>query len=248
MLIIPAIDLQAGVCVRLRQGQFDQVTEFDHPPVERAAYFAKKGAKRLHIVDLDGARMGAMQQLPLIRAMQNTGITVQAGGGIRSMEQAQRCVDAGISYLVLGSIAISNPQLTQQIIEQVKPDQIVLAFDIRMEENSPVPAINGWQTRSNSTLWEVVSYYQQLGIKQILCTDIACDGMMDGPNFNLYQQAVERFPNISWQASGGIRTTQDIAILKKMGVAAAILGLTLYTGDFDLSQCLNEYSTSELIT
>lgn len=242
MLIIPAIDLQAGVCVRLKQGQFDHVTAFNTPPIERAAYFAKVGAERLHIVDLDGARIGAMQQLPLICAMQNTGIPIQAGGGIRTLEQAQQCFNAGISRLVIGSIAISNPMLTGQIIEQIKPEHIILALDVRMEQNIPVPAINGWKTSSNSNLWEVVSYYQQLGISQILCTDIACDGMMGGPNFSLYQQAVERFPNIAWQASGGIRNQEDIAILDSLGVAAAILGLTLYQGSFDLEECLAENS------
>ena len=242
MLIIPAIDLQAGACVRLKQGQFDQVTEFNTPPIERAAYFSQMGAPRLHIVDLDGARIGAMQQLPLICAMQNTGITIQAGGGIRTLEQAQLCFKAGISHLVIGSIAISNPALTEQIIEAIKPEHIVLALDVRIEQEMPVPAINGWQTKSKSNLWEVVSYYQQLCIREILCTDIACDGMMGGPNFNLYQEAVERFPNIAWQASGGIRNPKDIAILRDLGVAAVILGLTLYTGDFDFSKCLAEYT------
>ncbi|CEG56581.1 1-(5-phosphoribosyl)-5-[(5-phosphoribosylamino)methylideneamino] imidazole-4-carboxamide isomerase [Legionella fallonii] len=242
MLIIPAIDLQSGTCVRLKQGQFDKVTQFDIPPIERAAYFAQIGAQRLHIVDLDGARAGAMQQLPLISAMQKAGITVQAGGGIRTLEQAQQCINAGISKLVIGSIAISNPDETQKIIEAIRPEYIILALDIRMEGNVPVPAINGWQTKSNSNLWEVVAYYQEMGISEILCTDIACDGMMAGPNFNLYQQAVKHFPQIFWQASGGIRSAEDIATLDKLGVAAAILGLTLYTGHFDLSQCLAEYT------
>jgi phosphoribosylformimino-5-aminoimidazole carboxamide ribotide isomerase len=242
MLIIPAIDLQKGACVRLKQGQFDRVTEFNTPPIERAAYFAQLGAQRLHIVDLDGARIGAMQQLPLICAMQDTGITIQAGGGIRTLEQAQLCYKAGISRLILGSIAITNPALTGQIIETIKPEHIILALDVRIEQKIPVPAINGWQTNSKSNLWEVVSYYQQLGIREILCTDIACDGMMGGPNFNLYKQALDHFPNIAWQASGGIRNPKDIIILNDLGVAAAILGLTLYTGDFNLSECLAEYA------
>src|SRR5690242_8186463 len=100
MILIPAIDLQAGRCVRLRQGQFDQVIQFDISPIERASYFVQLGAKRLHVVDLDGAKMGTMQQLPLICSMQNTGISVQAGGGIRSLEQAKLCVSLGISNLV----------------------------------------------------------------------------------------------------------------------------------------------------
>lgn len=241
MLIIPAIDLQAGSCVRLKQGEFDRVTRFDVDPTERAALFARTGAQRLHVVDLDGARMGAMQQLSLIRSMQNTGISVQAGGGIRTLSQAMQCRKAGIERLVIGSIAISNPGLTAEIINEVKPEHIVLALDVRLEQNIPIPAINGWQSSSNSTLWEVVSAYSQLGIREILCTDIACDGMMQGPNFALYQQAVERFPDINWQASGGIRNIEDIATLKASGVAGAILGLSLYQGTIDLAECLKQY-------
>jgi phosphoribosylformimino-5-aminoimidazole carboxamide ribotide isomerase len=243
MLIIPAIDLQAGSCVRLKQGEFDRVTRFDIDPIERAAFFARTGAKRLHIVDLDGAKLGVMQQLPLIRSMQDTGISVQAGGGIRTMDQALRCRDAGIKRLVIGSIAVSNPDLTTAIIKEIKPENIVLALDVRVEQNIPIPAINGWQSSGNSTLWEVVSSYRQSGIREILCTDIACDGMMQGPNFSLYQQAVECFPDINWQASGGIRSIEDIASLKASGVAGAILGLSLYKDTINLTECLKEYSS-----
>lgn len=243
MIIIPAIDLHNGTCVRLKQGQFNQITQFDELPIERAATFAKTGAQRLHVVDLDGAKTGVMQQLPLICAMQETGITVQAGGGIRSMKQATQCFESGISQIVLGSIAISNPDLTTQIIKEINPDQIILALDVHLVDGQPIPAIHGWQKSSNRNLWELVSYYQNRGVKQILCTDIACDGMMGGPNFALYQQAVDRFPDIAWQASGGIRNQEDIKLLAASGIAAVILGLTLYEGNFDLESCLKEYAS-----
>lgn len=239
MILIPAIDLQAGRCVRLRQGQFDQITQFDISPVERASYFAELRAKRLHIVDLDGAKTGIMQQLPLICAMQNTGISVQAGGGIRSLEQAKACFSSGISLLVIGSIAITDPTLTTQIIQEISPQNIILALDIRMINDIPFPATHGWQTTSDMSLWEIVSFYQQLGITQILCTDIACDGMMQGPSFRLYKEAVERFPNIAWQASGGIRHQEDIVRLQALGVKAAILGLTMYQDAFHLKSMLS---------
>lgn len=239
MILIPALDIQAGRCVRLRQGQFDQVTQFDALPIARATYFAQLGAKRLHVVDLDGAQSGTMQQLPLICAMQKTGIPVQAGGGIRSLEQATLCFAAGISHLVIGSIAMTNPELTARIIEEIKPQHIILALDIRMQNKTPIPAIHGWQTTTTSNLWDVVAHYQQLGIKQILCTDIACDGMMQGPNFGLYKEAVERFPQIEWQASGGIRNPEDINQLDALGATAAILGLALYQGTLDLSAMLS---------
>jgi phosphoribosylformimino-5-aminoimidazole carboxamide ribotide isomerase len=240
MILIPAIDIQAGTCVRLKQGQFDQVTEFAVSPIDRAAYFARLGAKRLHIVDLDGAKQGSMQQLPLICAMQQTGITVQAGGGIRSLEQAQACIAAGITQLVIGSIAITNPQLTVELIKYIQPENIILALDIRMINDMPIPVTHGWQNTSEITLWQVVAYYQALGIQHILCTDISCDGMMNGPNFSLYQEAMNRFPEIAWQASGGIRHQQDLKMLANLKMAAAILGLSLYQGTIDLAACSNE--------
>ena len=243
MLIIPAVDLQDGRCVRLKQGQFNLVTQFEGSPIERAAHYATLGAKRLHVVDLDGAQNGYMQQLPLICSMMNTGISIQAGGGIRTLEQAKLCFLSGISLVVLGSIAITNRALCVQIIQEIGADRIILALDVRVEHNIPKLATHGWQTSSESNLWESVSYYQQWGITHILCTDIARDGMMGGPNFNLYQQALMRFPNIAWQASGGIRHQEDIKILDSLGVEAVILGLTLYQGHFDLAECLKEYES-----
>lgn len=224
----------------MRQGQFDKVTQFEMQPVERAAYFARLGAKKLHIVDLDGAKTGSMQQLSLICTMQNAGVTVQAGGGIRSLEQAELCFASGISNLVIGSIAITDPELTADIIQRINPQHIILAIDVRLQHKIPVPAIHGWQTTTENNLWDVVSHYQQLGVRQVLCTDIACDGMMQGPNFQIYKEAVERFPQIGWQASGGIRDTEDIKHLEGLGVNAAILGLTLYQGTFDLRSLLSE--------
>lgn len=238
MILIPAIDIQSGRCVRLRQGQFDQMTQFDSLPVERAAYFAQLGAKRLHVVDLDGARTGTMKHLPQICDMQNTGITVQAGGGIRSLEQALLCFSSGISKLVIGSIALTNVELTAQIIKEITPQNIILALDIHMQNSIPMPAIHGWQKSTTQNLWEIVAYYEQLEVQHILCTDIACDGMMLGPNFDLYQEAVERFPAINWQASGGIRNPEDMNRLKDLGLSAAILGLTLYQDNFDLRSLL----------
>lgn len=243
MILIPAIDLQKGRCVRLKQGQFDQVTTFAISPVERAAYFANLGAKRLHIVDLDGAQTGTMCQLPLICSMQNTGINVQAGGGIRSLEQARHCLANGLSTLVLGSIAVTNQELTTQIINELGAQNIVLALDVRVINNSPMLATHGWSSSTQCNLWELVGYYQQQGIRHILCTDIACDGMMQGPNTELYQEATARFPTIAWQASGGIRNQEDLAKLKQIGVAGAILGLSLYQDTIDLASCLREYQS-----
>lgn len=235
MKIIPAIDLQNGQCVRLRQGRFEDNTVYPQSPLELIKTYSKRGAKHIHIVDLDGARGGEIQQLPMIQSMLSADITLQVGGGIRSIATAQACLDAGINQLVIGSLAISDPVLTQDMITTFGAGKIVLALDVNIVNGTPVPAINGWETASQSCLWDVTSRYENLGITNILCTDIACDGMMNGPNLALYQEAVSRFPKINWQASGGIRNPQDVEKLGTLGVQAAIIGRALYESDFDLS-------------
>jgi len=231
MNIIPAIDIQSGKAVRLQQGQFDRLSEYTPTPAELAKRYADQGINRLHIVDLDGAKSGTLQQLDLIKDLQQPGLALQIGGGIRSLGMAQNCLDAGIDKLVIGSIAVSNPDLTCQIINLAGPKRIVLALDINMQDGIPKPAIHAWQTPTSQSLWDLVEHYQTLGITQVLCTDIACDGMMGGPNFGLYQQAVTRFPAIAWQASGGIRNRDDIKALADLGVSAVILGRMLYESD-----------------
>ena len=238
MLIIPAIDLHQGRCVRLRQGQFEDVSIYDYSPVSLAQHYALQGAAHLHIVDLDGAKTGNIQQLKLIKSMQTPTLTVQVGGGIRSLESATACINAGINKLVLGSIAITNPELTAEIINQLGAHKLVLALDVHTDKGMPKPAIHGWQTTTDDNLWDVVNHYQKLGIKTILCTDIACDGMMNGPNFMLYSEAINRFPTLHWQASGGIRHVDDLALLSSLGVTAAILGRMLYESDFELAAYL----------
>lgn len=238
MLIIPAIDLQQGQCVRLRKGQFEELSIYDYSPITLAQKYALQGAKRLHVVDLDGAKSGTIQQLELIQSLREANLPLQVGGGIRSLETAKRCLEAKIEKLVIGSIAVTNPELTEQIIAYVKAENIILALDVQIENKLPKAAIHGWQTTTNSCLWELVDYYQELGIKEVLCTDISCDGMMNGPNFRLYEQAITRFPHLFWQASGGIRNVQDLEQLATLGLSAAILGRMLYESDFDLSTYL----------
>ena len=242
MLIIPAIDLHDGQCVRLKQGQFDQATIFQSLPVELSKHYAALGATRLHVVDLDGAKLGTMQQLDLIQSMQSVAMPIQVGGGIRSIATAIACLDAGISTLVIGSIAISNPSLTLQLIAEIKSNNIVLALDVNIEGGVPSPAIHGWQTATKQNAWDVVQFYLDAGVTTVLCTDIAQDGMMKGPNFKLYEEAIRRFPTIAWQASGGIRDINDMRSLSTLGISAVILGRILYEPDFNLLTCLQEFA------
>lgn len=243
MLIIPAIDLHGGQCVRLKQGQFDRATIYQSTPVQLAKHYAALGATRLHVVDLDGAKLGDMQQLDLIQSMQSATMPIQVGGGIRSIATAQACLASGISTLVIGSIAISEPSLTLQLIAEINAKNIVLALDVNIEDGIPNPAIHGWQTPTARNAWDVVRFYQDAGVTTVLCTDIAQDGMMNGANFKLYEEAVRRFPTIAWQASGGIRDMNDMRTLSTLGVSAVILGRILYEPDFNLSLCLQELAS-----
>lgn len=238
MLIIPAIDMRQGHCVRLKQGEFTDITYYQAKPQQLVHDYLRQGAQRLHVVDLDGAKSGEIAQLSLIKSLVDSSIKVQCGGGIRSLASAQRCLEAGVDWIVLGSLAITNPTLTKELIDYCGNEHIILAFDIRMDKNLPKLAVHGWQTTTELDLWQAVDCYQQWGINTILCTDIACDGMLAGPNFNLYQQALQQFPKINWQASGGIRHQQDLEQLASIGLSAAILGRLLYETDFDLGQAL----------
>ncbi|QDP72003.1 1-(5-phosphoribosyl)-5-[(5-phosphoribosylamino)methylideneamino]imidazole-4-carboxamide isomerase [Legionella israelensis] len=239
MLIIPAIDIYQGQCVRLRQGRFNEMTIYPERPETLAARYTKQGIKRLHLVDLEGAKAGEMKQLPLMSTIAASTIKVQAGGGIRSLAAAEACLKTGVEQLVIGSIAVTDRDLTSKIIQKVQPERVILALDVRIEDKLPQLSVHGWQTSTKHHLWDVVNEYQQLGITHILCTDIACDGMMKGPNFNLYEEAIERFPAVRWQASGGVRHWQDIQALEKLGVNAVILGRLLYESDFDLSGAID---------
>ena len=243
MLIIPAIDLKQGRCVRLQQGQFDKVSIYETTPQMLVKNYANQGATQLHVVDLDGAKAGSLQQLSLIQSMHDTRFSIQVGGGIRSIESAIASIEVGIKTLVIGSIAVSSPELTLEIIKLVDAENIVLAFDVNIEQGTPKPAIHGWQTSTAINLWELIAFYENAGVTQVLCTDIACDGMMSGPNFNLYEMAVTRFPSIAWQASGGIRHVQDIRQLATTGVDGVILGRMLYETEFDLRACIEEFSS-----
>jgi phosphoribosylformimino-5-aminoimidazole carboxamide ribotide isomerase len=234
MLVIPSIDLQQGQCVRLRQGRFEEVSTYNIAPDVLANKYVSQGAKRIHMVDLDGAKLGKPEHLDVFRAVKSCGLPIQAGGGIRSTEHAKALMKAGVVNIVIGSIAITTPELTLQIIKEIGPN-IILALDVNIEENIPKVAIHGWQKKTDKSLWDVVAFYQNAGISTILCTDIAMDGMLNGPNFALYQQAIRRFPSLNWQASGGIRDLNDLAGLASSLVQAAIVGRALYETDIELS-------------
>lgn len=229
MLLIPAIDLRGGRCVRLLQGDFAVETRYDVEPHELLLRYRSLGATWLHVVDLDGAREGTPANLAIIATLASQrGVRLQAGGGLRDAAAIDSLLARGVDRVVIGSTAVADPDATRSWLRRFGPEAIVLAFDVRLgTDGIPRCAIHGWREQSRLTLWEAVERYAAEGLRHVLCTDVARDGALAGPNVVLYDEAVERFPQVAWQASGGIGAAADLAALAETGVAAAICGRAL---------------------
>ncbi len=229
MILIPAIDLYDGRCVRLFQGDFDQVTYYDVEPDTLAKRYSIAGAPWLHVVNLDGAKEGGELNYAQLRSLcQIHGLNIQCGGGLRSQEAIQRALQVGAQRAVVGSLVLSDPAALKTCLNDYGSEHITLALDIRITDGQPRLAIHGWQEQSDVTLWETLDEYSRIGLSDVLCTDISRDGAMQGPNFELYAECVERYPNIDFQASGGVRDINDLIALRDTGVAGAIVGRALY--------------------
>ncbi|MER2520651.1 MAG: 1-(5-phosphoribosyl)-5-[(5-phosphoribosylamino)methylideneamino]imidazole-4-carboxamide isomerase [Bdellovibrionales bacterium] len=239
MLIFPAIDLQEGRCVRLVQGDFNQSKTYSADPLQVAQGFAAAGARWVHMVDLDGARDGAMKQLSTIKSVaQTTTLRIQAGGGIRSEAAIQNLLDAGVSRVVIGSLAVESRQEVRGWLRKFGPERIVLAFDVRENDGQPEVVTQGWQSGTQQTLWDVLDSYEGSGLRAILCTDVSRDGMLQGPNEGLYRLILEKAPQIELLASGGVGKQDDILSLAATGVAGAIVGKAIYEGKVDLAEAI----------
>jgi phosphoribosylformimino-5-aminoimidazole carboxamide ribotide isomerase len=235
MKLYPAIDLKDNQVVRLYQGDFDQVTTYAKDPLVVAQNFVAQGAKYLHIVDLDGAKNKQTQHLEVIKRIANeTKLTIQAGGGIRQQSQLDDLFNAGVSSVIIGSTAINNPSLVYQWLNLYGSAKITIALDVKLNNNNqPEVLTHGWLDNSNQLLWDIVIKLQQAGAKKILCTDVSRDGTLQGPNFELYQTALAKFPSMQWQASGGIRSSEDLQQLDTLGLSAAVVGKAIYDNKID---------------
>ncbi|NHB95286.1 1-(5-phosphoribosyl)-5-[(5-phosphoribosylamino)methylideneamino]imidazole-4-carboxamide isomerase [Photorhabdus stackebrandtii] len=239
-MIIPALDLIDGQVVRLHQGNYDQQRGYKHDPLSHFQQYAQQGAKLLHLVDLTGAKDPSVRQTPLLRKLLSAvSVPVQVGGGIRTEEDVKTLLDAGANRVVIGSTAIKQPALVMQWFEHYGAEAIVLALDIRINDaGMKQVAINGWQENSAVTLEQVVEQYLPLGLKYVLCTDISRDGTLNGSNIELYREICQRYPQIAFQASGGIGTLNDITSLPASGVAGVIIGRALLDGKFTLTEAI----------
>jgi phosphoribosylformimino-5-aminoimidazole carboxamide ribotide isomerase len=238
MELIPAIDLRGGRCVRLLRGDFAAETVYADDPLEVAAQYRALGARRVHLVDLDGARDGAQANRAVIRRLLAAfDFQWQVGGGVRVLADVRALLDAGAARVVVGSIAVAVPEELLRWADDVGAGAFVLAFDVRLDaQGIPRLATHGWREQTARTLWEALDAYATHGFIDVLCTDVARDGALEGPNDALYAQAGQRYPRLRWQASGGVRDARDLARLRACGVAAAICGRALLEQRIDVKE------------
>lgn len=236
MLLIPAIDLHRGECVRLHQGRFDEVTRFSTSPPEIARRYRDGGARWLHVVDLDGARSGLPAHLDVVRELAAIdGLQVQCGGGVRSAAGVQQLLATGVKRVVVGSIAVEDSATVRAWMDQFGAERFVLALDVRLSDAIPLLCTRGWETQTARTLWDVLDEFGAAA-RHVLCTDISRDGAMAGPNSGLYAECVRRYPAVRFQASGGVRSAADLETLAAIPTAAAIVGKALLEHEIELEE------------
>jgi len=236
MILYPAIDLMDGRIVRLSQGKFDQATTYEADPAQALHDFAAAGASWAHIVDLDGARAGEPRQHDLLAALAAAApLKLQVAGGIRTRDHVSRLLGAGASRIVIGSLAIRDPDLVRALLAEFGPDRITLALDVNTASGTPMVATHGWSQESRLSLWEVARMYEA---EHLLVTDIARDGMLQGPNLDLIRHCAAALPRWSVQASGGVAEPHQLRQLDEAGAAGAVVGKALWEGRFTLSEAL----------
>jgi phosphoribosylformimino-5-aminoimidazole carboxamide ribotide isomerase len=235
MILYPAMDLMGGRVVRLAQGRFEEATTYNADPAEALARFAAAGAKWAHVVDLDGARAREPVQHALIASLaRGSALSLQVAGGFRTRDQLEGMFDAGVSRIVIGSLAVDRPDLVRGFLREFGGERITLSLDVRLVDEVPVVATAGWTEDSGRSLWDVAAFYPEA--LHLLLTDIGRDGMLSGPNFELLEEAGRRLPHLAIQASGGVSSLDD---LRRLRTAGAIVGKALWEGRIGLAEALD---------
>lgn len=225
MEIIPAIDIIDGKCVRLTQGDYAQKKVYNENPLEVALMFEDIGIKRLHLVDLDGAKKGAVVNYKVLeRIASKTKLVIDFGGGIKTDKDIQNVYDAGSNIATIGSIAVKDKELFFSWLHKYGSAKIMLGADVKDEKI----AVGGWLETTNVSVFDFIEENMGQGVKNIFCTDIAKDGLLQGPSIELYKKIIERFPKINLIASGGVASAKDLDELEKIGCTAAIVGKAIY--------------------
>lgn len=231
--IIPAIDLIDGKCVRLSQGDYEAKKVYNEDPLEVAKMFEDAGIRRLHLVDLDGAKAKhIVNQSVLEKIASNTSLVIDFGGGVQSDDDIEIAFNSGASMVTGGSIAVRNKELFTSWITRYGADKIILGADCKDHKI----AVSGWQEATSVEVIPFIGDYNQKGISKVVCTDISKDGMLQGPSIDLYKDILNVFPNLYLIASGGVSCFQDILDLEKSGVPAVILGKAIYENRVTLKE------------
>lgn len=238
MEIIPAIDLRGGRVVRLAQGDYARETTYAADPFELAQRYAAAGARWLHVVDLDGARSGTLGNLQAIASLAQAGMALQTGGGVRDADGVRRLLDAGAARVVVGSVAVREPGIVDAWLPEFGAERLCVALDTRQVGGRWTLPVKGWTEASARSLDELAPHFARSGVRHLLCTDIARDGMLSGPNVALYAHLQAIAPGVDVQASGGIRNAADLSLLRERGLAAAILGRSLLEGRLTIDEAL----------
>ena len=234
MEVIPVIDLRGGRCVRLYQGDYAKETVYSDDPLEVALRWQEMGAPRIHVVDLDGAASGRPENLGVLKRLADSvDVALQAGGGIRDMDTCEKMLDMGVQRIVLGTVAVQEPSLVEQLCRRFGSEAVVVGVDAR----DGVVAIRGWQESTSSTALELVNRMEGLGVRRFLYTDISRDGTLTEPNFQAVEEVV-RGSDAAILAAGGVSSIEHLRRLASVGVEGAIVGMALYTGAIDLREAI----------
>lgn len=233
--LIPAIDLIEGKCVRLTKGDYDSKKIYNDNPVSQAKEFESLGFKRLHIVDLDGAKSHHIVNDKVLSAVTaSTNLIVDFGGGIKTEEDIRKAFDAGASMVTVGSIAVTKPELFLSWLDTFGAERIILGADVR----NGMVSINGWKEDSSQHLLPFLKTYMEHGVKNVLCTEISKDGTLAGPAIELYQSLMKAYPEMHLIASGGVSSNDDILALEKANIPAVVFGKAYYEGKIDVNKLL----------
>ena len=236
MIIIPAIDIIDGKCVRLTQGDYHQKTIYNEHPLEVAKLFEDAGLNRLHLVDLDGAKAGKVKNWKVLEDIaKNTSLVIDFGGGIKTEATLKTVLDTGATYATIGSLAVKNELLFQEWIARFGAKVFMLGADVLDEKI----AIGGWLEKTEISVFDFMKSYIDKGVKQIFCTDIKKDGKLEGPSIELYQKIIEQFPALHLIASGGVSCLDDLIELEEIGCSAAIVGKAIYENKITISELAN---------
>lgn len=233
MQLIPAIDIIDGKCVRLTQGDYNQKKEYNNNPLEVAKAYEGAGIQRLHLVDLDGAKQKKIVNLKVLETIASgTGLHIDFGGGVQSDEDIKAAFNAGAQQLTGGSVAVKQPDLFEKWLKEYGSEKLILGADVKDGQI----AVSGWQESSDRELFRFLGDYKAKGVNYVICTDVSKDGLLQGPSTSLYEQIIQKFPDLKLIASGGVAVLNDLKELKAIGCWGAIIGKAIYEGRITLKE------------